>query len=118
MSLEEALNRNTDAVMALIEMLKVTWINIPAIPPVSPVAMSLDPTADELFPPPKQETAPPPPPAPVATEIDYPTVAKAITTVFKVNRQLVIDSLAKFGAKKGPELKPVDYAAFLKEIGQ
>jgi hypothetical protein len=117
MSLEEALNRNTDAVMALIEMLRISSINIPAIPPVSPVAMSLDPTADELFPPPKQETAPPLP-APAATEIDYPTVAKAITTVFKADRQLVIDSLAKFGAKKGPELKPVDYAAFLKEIGQ
>jgi hypothetical protein len=43
-------------------------------------------------------------------------VAKAITDVFKVDRAKVIEVLAKFGAAKGPQLKPADYAAFLKEL--
>jgi hypothetical protein len=28
-----------------------------------------------------------------------------------------VAALAKFGAAKGPQLKPQDYAAFLKELG-
>ena len=48
--------------------------------------------------------------------IEYAQVAKAITDVFKVNRAKVIEVLAKFGAAKGPQLKPADYAAFLKEL--
>ena len=48
--------------------------------------------------------------------IDYAQVAKAITDTFKVDRAKTIEALAKFGAAKGPQLKPVDYAAFLKEL--
>jgi len=36
--------------------------------------------------------------------------------VFKVDRVKVITALGKFGAAKGPQLKPEDYAAFLKEL--
>jgi len=48
--------------------------------------------------------------------IDYAQVAKAITDTFKVDRAKTIETLAKFGAQKGPQLKPEDYAAFLKEL--
>jgi len=48
--------------------------------------------------------------------IDYAQVAKAITDTFKVNRAKTIETLAKFGAAKGPQLKVEDYAAFLKEL--
>ena len=48
--------------------------------------------------------------------IDYAQVAKAITDTFKVNKPKLLETLAKFGAAKGPQLKPEDYAAFLKEL--
>jgi hypothetical protein len=48
--------------------------------------------------------------------IDYAQVAKAITDTFKVDRAKTIAALAKFGAAKGPQLSPADYAAFLKEL--
>jgi hypothetical protein len=48
--------------------------------------------------------------------IDYAQVAKAITDTFKVDRAKTIEALSKFGAAKGPQLKPEDYAAFLKEL--
>ena len=54
-------------------------------------------------------------PAPSLT-IDYAQVAKAITDTFKVDRAKTIEALAKFGAAKGPQLKPEQYAAFLKEL--
>lgn len=45
--------------------------------------------------------------------IEYPQVMKAITDTVKVDRQRAVDTLAKFNAKKGTELAPADYAAFL-----
>ena len=48
--------------------------------------------------------------------IDYAQVAKAITDTFKVDRAKTIEALAKFGAAKGPQLKPADYPAFLAEL--
>jgi len=55
-------------------------------------------------------------PAGSSNTIDYAQVAKAITDTFKVDRAKVITALAKFGAAKGPQLKPENYAAFLKEL--
>jgi hypothetical protein len=54
--------------------------------------------------------------SPATLTIDYAQVAKAITDTFKVDRAKTIAALAKFGAAKGPQLKPEDYAAFLKEL--
>jgi len=48
--------------------------------------------------------------------IDYAQVAKAITDTFKVDRAKTIETLAIFGAQKGPQLKPEDYAMFLKVL--
>lgn len=55
--------------------------------------------------------------ATVSTTIEYAQVGKAITDMVKNNRDHAVATLAKFGAKKGTELKPADYAAFLKELG-
>jgi hypothetical protein len=52
----------------------------------------------------------------VPSEVTYDTVAKAITDTFTKDRAKVFAALAKFNAKKGPELKPADYPAFLAEL--
>ena len=49
--------------------------------------------------------------------IPYERVGKAITDMVKANRQKAVDTLAAFGVKKGPELKPEQYAAFLAQLG-
>ena len=48
--------------------------------------------------------------------VDYALVAKIITDTFSVDREKVITILAKYGAKKGPQLKTEDYAAFVKDM--
>jgi len=48
--------------------------------------------------------------------ISYDMVAKAITDTFPKDRAKVLAALAKFGAAKGPQLKPADYPAFLAEL--
>lgn len=53
---------------------------------------------------------------PVDPVVEYAQVAKAITDTFQVDRERVIATLAKYGAKKGPQLKAEDYAAFVKEL--
>lgn len=52
-----------------------------------------------------------------ATEVTYDVVAKAITERAKSDRGAVIATLETFGAKKGTELKPAQYADFLKALG-
>jgi len=49
--------------------------------------------------------------------IAYDTVGKAITEKAKTDRAHVIATLEAFGVKKGPELKPAQYADFLKALG-
>lgn len=103
MSLELELQRCTAALEALTAVLGKT-----AIFPV----IDTTPAKAEVAPPkPAPSTAAPP-----SDVIEYAAVAKAITDVFKVNRAKVIEVLAKFGAAKGPQLKPADYAAFLREL--
>ena len=70
------------------------------------------------------QTQEPQPGTPPATEspaaassapepVTYAQVAKAITDMVKVDRQKVVDTLAKFKVAKGPELKAEQYADFL-----
>lgn len=66
--------------------------------------------------------APAPAPAPAAepapaAAITYDQVAKAITDRVKVDRAAVVDTLASFGAKKGTDLKPEQFADFLAALG-
>jgi hypothetical protein len=52
-----------------------------------------------------------------AAEVSYEQVAKAITDKVKTDRAHVIATLAAFKVAKGPELKPAQYADFLKALG-
>jgi len=56
------------------------------------------------------------PPATVSSTIEYAEVAAAIVATFKTDRVKTIDALARFNATKGPQLKPENYAAFLKVL--
>jgi len=117
MSLEQALERNTEMMADLIRALegfqpaaqqeappapKLRPKAIPEITPAAPTPIaSAGPSAAE--------------PAPLLT-IEYAQVAAAITSTFKIDKAKVIAALAKFGAAKGPQLKVEDYAAFLEEL--
>ena len=121
MSLELELQRCTAALEALSEALSAAFGKVHTF-------TVIDTAAPAEVVPPKPQAAPAAPasttsattPASgtpeVTPTIEYAQVAKAITDVFKVDRAKVIEVLAKFGAAKGPQLKPADYAAFLKEL--
>jgi hypothetical protein len=126
MSLEQALADNTAAIRELIAAMR------PAAPAtVTAVVQAITaPAADTskiVLIDPDEQAAPEVPyvmpalqPREVAVEapaaIEYAQVAQAIIDAFKADRAKVIAALGKFGAKKGPELKPADYAAFLAEL--
>ena len=120
MSLEQALERNTEMMKDLIRALEgfqpvAAPQEAPPIPKLRPKAEAPEPSAK-----PKVPTTTTPSEAPTPTEttkaIDYAQVAAAITSTFKVDKAKVIAALAKFGAAKGPQLKVEDYAAFLEEL--
>lgn len=52
-----------------------------------------------------------------STAVTYDVVGKAITEKAKTDRAHVIATLEQFGVKKGPELKPEQYADFMKALG-
>ena len=66
---------------------------------------------------PSTEATPPAAAAPSAEPITYEKVAAAITAMVKTDRQRAVDALAKFNAKKGPDLKPEQYGDFLAALG-
>ena len=139
MSLEDKIQGLTDAVEALTAALAHPYPTLSDRADTRPVRLdtrssrrdALSELAKAEVAPPKPQVTPeiipavstPTAPAgPSAAEpvpsltIDYAQVAKAITDTFKVDRAKTINALAKFGAAKGPQLKPEDYAAFLKEL--
>ena len=65
------------------------------------------------------EPAEPAPATPAPAVNDYAPVGAAITRLVNDGqRDKVLEALAKFGAKKGPELKPEQYADFMQEISK
>ena len=122
MSLETELAKNTAAVSAMTEALITLRIILET--PTTPAAVAepdvyqmvakkiMDkplPVIEEVVEAPKPTT-----PTDVGTAtISYTEVAAAIVSTFKADRNKTVATLAQFGAKKGPELKPEDYAAFL-----
>ena len=124
MSLEDTIRGLTDAVNALNATLQSARVDVPAPVAEVPPAPKSRPKAD------KAEAPPTPKPeepttthspessseATVPSEVTYDMVAKAITDTFTKDRAKVLAALAKFGAAKGPQLKPADYAAFLAEL--
>ena len=120
MSLEQALERNTEMMADLIRALE--GFQPAAAPQEAPPVPKLRPKADT--PPTSEEkpstatTATPETTSTPATTagIEYAQVAAAITSTFKIDRAKVVAALGKFGAAKGPQLKVEDYAAFLQEL--
>jgi len=120
MSLEQALERNTEMMADLIRALEGFQ---PAAqqeaPPVPKAVLKRDtPTTSEEKPSGPSVTATLETTSTPATTagIEYAQVAAAITSTFKIDKAKVIAALAKFGAAKGPQLKVEDYAAFLQEL--
>jgi hypothetical protein len=125
MSLEQALERNTEMMADLIRALEgfQPLISKPVsqqewewgAPPVPKSILKADtPTTSEEKP---SAAIPETTSTPATTAgIEYAQVAAAITSTFKVDKAKVIAALAKFGAAKGPQLKVEDYAAFLEEL--
>ncbi|NDG42496.1 MAG: hypothetical protein EBY28_24880 [Betaproteobacteria bacterium] len=129
MSLEQALADNTAAIRELIAAMRpaapatvtavVQAITAPAADTSKIVLIDPDekaaPEVPYVMPPLQPREAVVEAPAALAA-IEYAQVAQAIIDAFKADRAKVIAALGKFGAKKGPELKPADYAAFLEEL--
>ena len=125
MSLEQAISDNTAAIYELISTLtnqaKQVTLDLKApkydaLPTGTVTLTGFSPVQDfkELL-----ESLPEPPAELIPDPVFVPTyddVATAIKAVFRTNRELVVSVLAKYGAKKGPELKPEDYAAFLGDL--
>jgi hypothetical protein len=122
MSIEDTIRGLTDAVNALNATLQSARIPEPAFvtevvypkekAPKAAKAETPSSTVAELSPAPATTT----PTAGSSDEVTYDMVAKAITDTFPKDRAKVLAALAKFGAAKGPQLKPADYAAFLAEL--
>lgn len=124
MSLEQALERNTEMMADLIRALEgfqpvAAPQEAPQIPKLRPKAEAPEPSAKPEVPTTTTSTTvtPETTSTPATTAgIEYAQVAAAITSTFKIDRAKVVAALAKFGAAKGPQLKVEDYAAFLQEL--
>ena len=126
MSLEQALADNTAAIRELIAAMRpaapatVTAVVQAITAPAADTSKIVLIEPDEKAAPEVPYTMPALQPREVVVEapaaIEYAQVAQAIIDSFKVDRTKVIAALGKFGAKKGPELKVADYAAFLAEL--
>ena len=121
MSLEQALERNTEMMKDLIRALEgFQPVAAPQeAPPIPKAVLKRDtPTTSEEKPSGPPVTATPETTSTPATTagIEYALVAAAITSTFKIDKAKVIAALGKFGAAKGPQLKAEDYAAFLDEL--
>ena len=126
MSLEQALADNTAAIRELIAAMRpaapatVTAVVQAITAPAADTSKIVLIDPDEKAAPEVAYTLPALQPREVVVEapaaIEYAQVAQAIIDSFKVDRTKVIAALGKFGAKKGPELKVGDYAAFLVEL--
>ena len=125
MNLELAIQKNTESVETLTAVIQQLITALAAVEPVAETAPEPVETAPEPV-----ETAPEPipepepvvittivtPPANTKKEVTYVDVRDKITKVFQIDRMAVVNALAKFGAAKGTELKPEDYAAFISEL--
>jgi len=122
MSLEDTIRGLTDAVNALNATLQSAQVSVPAlqeVPPIPKLRPKVDtPITSEEKPSGSSPTGSPETTSTQATTdgISYDMVAKAITDTFPKDRAKVLAALAKFGAAKGPQLKPADYPAFLAEL--
>jgi hypothetical protein len=84
----------------------------------SPRTAEAAPAPVSAAPVPSPEATPPAAAAPSApAPVTYEMVAKAITEAVKTRRDAVVAALKQFGAARGTELKPDQFADFLKVLG-
>ena len=80
------------------------------------IADAATPSVDELFPKgkpqPGSEAAIDTPPEP-APGVTYADISKAVTELVKTDKPRVMAAFLKCGVKRGPELKPEQYAQFM-----
>jgi hypothetical protein len=137
MSIEAALAANTAAINGLVEvwsklaaMGKTIQRNVESGEQVATTAGNLEiqlakveapkpaptPTATVTATPDPAATAPAESAVESPSEVTYDVVAKATLAKMKTDKAAVLAAVAKFGAKNAKELKPEQYADFLKEI--
>lgn len=126
MSLELAIQHNTEAIKALTALLSAAKVSLPlAVPlpvlevePPKPVAAEKAAPAPAV--PPVTPTTPPTITDTKSTAesplMTYEVVKKAMTEAVKKDREGVVALLAKYNAKRGTDLKVDQYAAFLAEL--
>ena len=111
MSLEIALAENTATMKQLIELLKG------GIPAAEEPKKTRKPRGEA---PPEPEApaaaAPATPEPPAAPAVEYKAVADAITRLVAKDRAAAVEILAGFGVKRGPDLKPEQWADALAQL--
>ena len=106
------LHSNITALIAAFTNLPVAKPEAAKVEPPKPAPTPAAPVAAQV------EAAPAEPAVESPSDVvDYAVVSKAITETIKKDRQKVVETLGKFGVKKGPDLKADQYAAFLKALG-
>jgi len=116
MSLEDTIRGLTEAVNALNATLQSARIPEPTFVTEVVYPKEKAPKAEAPKPLPKPEEPITTQSPASSSEVTYDMVAKAITDTFPKDRAKVLAALSKFGAAKGPQLKPADYPAFLAEL--
>lgn len=86
--------------------------------PIAEAAAAAAPAQSTAQPAPQRATAAPAAASSAAEPVTYDQVARAISAAVRVSREHVVATLKQFGAAKGPELKPAQYAEFLAELTQ
>lgn len=121
MSLEQRLEENTRAILALAQAIAAGFGSGPVAVPAVPTPETAAPVPRKPAPPVRQTKVDPPAetksePTPAA-EIDYTaTLAPALLQLVNKDRAAAIALLAKFGAKHGGDLKPEQYPLVLAAV--
>lgn len=123
MGLEQIIQENTLAIHQLIEVMANGLAQIPAvqlgIQAANETAAAIEESKAEVKTEPKKakpkaEVKEEPKAEEAAPSVDYELVKTAITKLASArSRDVIIGLLADFGAAKGPDLKPEQYADFL-----
>ena len=107
--LEQVIAENTAVMKELVELLRSgAAAPPPSIEEPKKARKAAKPVGEA--PPPKEELEQPPP------AIEYKQVGDAITRLVAKDRAKAVEILASFGVKRGPDLKPEQYADVLAQL--
>lgn len=108
--LEQVIAENTAVMKELVELLRSgAAVPPPSIEEPKKAKKAAKPLGEAPPPSTKDE-------APAAPAVEYKQVADAITILVARNRARAVEILEGFGVKKGPELKPEQYADALSQL--